>query len=118
MFLALAVLLVAAGASTSASGASCARPPRSARSSSRSPSSFALALGAGSVALYLAATPAVYEETELWGAALALAAVGAIVAVLERPTVARVLWAGAAGHAGGQHARLRRARADRRPRPR
>ena len=54
----------------------------------------ALALGAGSVALYLAATPAVYEETELWGAALALAAVGAIVAVLERPTVARVLWAG------------------------
>ena len=54
----------------------------------------ALALGAGSVALYLAATPAVYEETELWGAALALAAVGAIVAILERPTVARVLWAG------------------------
>ena len=54
----------------------------------------ALALGAGSVALYLAATPAVYEETELWGAALALAAVGAIVAILECPTVARVLWAG------------------------
>jgi hypothetical protein len=55
---------------------------------------FALALGAGSVVLYLAATPAVYEETELWGAALALAAFGAIVAVVERATVARALWAG------------------------
>jgi hypothetical protein len=55
---------------------------------------FALALGAGSVALYLAATPAVYEETELWGAALGVAAFVAIVAVVERPTVARVLGAG------------------------
>jgi hypothetical protein len=55
---------------------------------------FALALGAGSVVLYLAATPAVYQETELWGAALALAAFGAIVAVVERATVARALWAG------------------------
>ncbi len=55
---------------------------------------FALALGAGGVALYLAATPAVYEETELWGAALALAAVSAAVGVVERPGVARALWAG------------------------
>jgi hypothetical protein len=55
---------------------------------------FALALGAGSVALYLAAIPAVYEETELWGATLALAAVGAMVGVLERPTITRVAWAG------------------------
>jgi hypothetical protein len=55
---------------------------------------FALALGAGSVALYLAAIPAVYEETELWGAALALAAVGATVAVVEGPSVGRALWAG------------------------
>jgi hypothetical protein len=54
-----------------------------------------LALGAGSVALYLAATPAVYEETELWGAALALAAVAAIVAVLERPSIRAIALAGA-----------------------
>ena len=59
------------------------------RSSSALAFMFALALGAGSVALYLAATPAVYEETELWGAALALAAFGAIVAILSaRPSPA------------------------------
>lgn len=53
-----------------------------------------LALGAGSVAVYLAAMPVVYEETELWGAALALAALAAIVGLLESPGVRRVAWAG------------------------
>jgi hypothetical protein len=51
-------------------------------------------VGAGSVVLYLAATPVVYEETELWGAALALATFVAILAVIERPTIARIAWAG------------------------
>jgi hypothetical protein len=53
-----------------------------------------LALGAGAIPLYLASRIVAYHEVELWGAALALAAVGAVVGVLMRPTVGRVAWAG------------------------
>ncbi len=54
----------------------------------------ALSLGAGSVVLYLASSSLVYYETELWGAALSVAAVDAVVAVLCRPSGRRIAWAG------------------------
>src|SRR3954454_7349552 len=53
-----------------------------------------LALGAGSIVLFLASRPIVYNETELWGAAFALAALAAIVAVIRRPATWTVLLAG------------------------
>ena len=54
----------------------------------------ALALGAG-VPLFLVSWPVVYQEAELWGAALALAAVDGVLLVIERPTRRRIAWAGA-----------------------
>ncbi len=45
-----------------------------------------VAVGAGSIALYLVARPVVYHETELWGAALAIASLCAAVGVLVRPS--------------------------------
>lgn len=55
-----------------------------------------LAVGAGAVPLYLASRPVVYHETELWGAALAVAALAAIVGVVAKPTGRRIALAGAA----------------------
>ena len=54
-----------------------------------------LALGAGAVPLFLAGQAVVYHEAELWGAALSLAAVSAILGVIRRPTAGGVAAAGA-----------------------
>ena len=54
-----------------------------------------VALGAGAIPLYLASRIVAYHEVEMWGAALALAAMAAIVGLLRRPTVRAVAWAGA-----------------------
>lgn len=56
--------------------------------------SIQLALGAGSVALYLASSLLVYYEAELWGAALTVAAVDAVVGALAGPSARRIAWAG------------------------
>jgi hypothetical protein len=53
-----------------------------------------LALGAAAVPLYLASRPIVYHEAELWGAALAVGALAAAVAIVERPTTRRIATAG------------------------
>jgi hypothetical protein len=55
---------------------------------------FQLALGAGSVVLFLTSWLSVYNETELWGAAFTLAAVDAVVGVILEPTGRRIGWAG------------------------
>jgi hypothetical protein len=49
----------------------------------------------GSVLLYLAALPWVYHEDFAWGAALAIAALFALLGVLERPSTVRVIATGA-----------------------
>jgi hypothetical protein len=54
-----------------------------------------LALGAG-VPLYLASRPVVYHEAELWGAALSVAALVAILDVVRAPTGRSLVWAGLA----------------------
>ncbi|MBA2350155.1 MAG: hypothetical protein H0V81_17920 [Solirubrobacterales bacterium] len=54
-----------------------------------------VAVGAGSVALYLLGRPIVYHETELWGAALAVAALWAVLGVLRAPSARGVAVAGA-----------------------
>jgi len=54
-----------------------------------------LALGAGSVVLFLTSWLSVYNETELWGAAFTLAAVDGVVGVVLRPSGRRIAWAGA-----------------------
>jgi hypothetical protein len=54
-----------------------------------------VALGAGAVPLYLVSRPVVYHETELWGAALSIAALGAIVGVVANPSSRRIVLAGA-----------------------
>ncbi len=56
---------------------------------------FALAvtLGAG-IPLFLAGWAVVYQEAELWGAALSLAAIDAVCGVIARPTGRRIFWAG------------------------
>lgn len=56
-----------------------------------------LVLGAGAVPLFLVSWPVVYHESELWGAALALAGLDATLAVAERPTRRRVAIAGMLG---------------------
>jgi hypothetical protein len=53
-----------------------------------------VALGAGAIPLYLASRPVVYHEAELWGAALSVAAVAAIVGVAARPRAGPIAWAG------------------------
>src|SRR4051794_39954047 len=53
------------------------------------------ALGAGSVMLFLTSWLSVYNETELWGAAFTLAAVSAVVGVIQEPSTRRIAWAGA-----------------------
>jgi hypothetical protein len=53
-----------------------------------------LAVGAGSVVTFLLGWLSVYHETELWGAALSVAAFSAIVGVLLRPRARGILWAG------------------------
>ncbi len=52
------------------------------------------ALGAGAIPLFLASWLSVYHEGELWGAALTIAALEAIVSVAARPSGRRVLAAG------------------------
>lgn len=54
----------------------------------------AFSLGAGGVPLFLASWPVVYHEAELWGAALSLAAVAAILRIIVAPTGRRIAWAG------------------------
>jgi hypothetical protein len=51
-------------------------------------------LGAGAVPLFLASRAVVYHETELWGAALAVGSLAALVMVLRRPTLRRIALAG------------------------
>lgn len=51
-------------------------------------------VGAGAVPLFLAGRAVVYHETELWGAALAVASLAAIVMVLRRASLARIALAG------------------------
>ena len=55
---------------------------------------FSAALGAGSVLIYLAATPFVYNEDLAWSVALAVAALFALLGVVERPSARRVWLAG------------------------
>lgn len=54
----------------------------------------ALALGAGGVTLFLLSWPVVYHEAELWGAALSVAAIAAVLGVIARPDPGRIAWAG------------------------
>jgi hypothetical protein len=54
-----------------------------------------VALGAGAVPLYLLSRPVVYHETELWGAAFAVAALAAIVGIVREPAPGRIILAGA-----------------------
>jgi hypothetical protein len=53
-----------------------------------------VALGAGSIVLYLVARPVVYHETELWGAAFAVASLWAVMGVLAAPSGRRIALAG------------------------
>ncbi len=53
-----------------------------------------LAVGAGSIASYLLGRPIVYHETELWGAALAVAALWAVLGVVRTPSGRTVALAG------------------------
>jgi hypothetical protein len=55
---------------------------------------FATALSGGSVLIYLAATPFVYNEDFAWSVAITVAALFALLGVLEQPTWRRVLLAG------------------------
>jgi hypothetical protein len=52
-----------------------------------------VALGAG-VPLYLVSRPVVYHEAELWGAALSIAALAAVVGVVANPSSRNIAWAG------------------------
>jgi hypothetical protein len=54
----------------------------------------ALALGCGGVTLFLLSWPVVYHEAELWGAALSVAAIGAVLGVVARPDPGRIALAG------------------------
>lgn len=54
----------------------------------------ALALGAGGVTLFLLSWPVVYHEAELWGAALSVAAIAAVLGVIARPGIGRIALAG------------------------
>jgi hypothetical protein len=51
-------------------------------------------LGAGAMPLFLASWPVVYHEAALWGAALSIAALAAILAAAPAPTPKRIGWAG------------------------
>jgi hypothetical protein len=53
----------------------------------------AVALGTG-VPLFLASWAVVYHEAELWGAAFSVAAIEAVLRVVDAPTVRRIAWAG------------------------
>jgi hypothetical protein len=53
-----------------------------------------LALGAGSIPLFLASWPVVYHEAELWGAAFAVAALAATVDIVRAPTMRTIALAG------------------------
>jgi hypothetical protein len=51
-------------------------------------------IGVGSVLFFLGTTAQVYEETEMWGAALALGAFYALVGFLDRPSAGRLVATG------------------------
>jgi hypothetical protein len=51
-------------------------------------------IGLGSVFFFLGTTALVYEEAEMWGAALALGAFYALVGFLDRPSIARLVATG------------------------
>ena len=51
-------------------------------------------IGAGSVLVYMAATPFVFNEDLIWSAALTIASLFALLGVLERPEWARVVGSG------------------------
>ena len=53
-----------------------------------------VAVGAGSIAFYLLGRPIVYHETELWGAALAVAALWAVLGIVRAPSARGVAIAG------------------------
>src|SRR6185436_9489332 len=53
-----------------------------------------VAIGAGAIPLYLASRSVVYHEAELWGAAFAIGALAAVVAVVVRPAPRAIAWAG------------------------
>ena len=53
-----------------------------------------VAVGAGSIVAFLIARPVVYHETELWGAALAVTGLWAVLGVLVVPSGGRVALAG------------------------
>jgi hypothetical protein len=53
-----------------------------------------VAIGGGSVLLYLASTPVVYEEAISWGIALGIGTAFAVLGVLERPSWRRIVVAG------------------------
>jgi hypothetical protein len=53
-------------------------------------------LGAGSAIFYLASTPLVFHEAELWGAALTIAALDRILEFILRPRRVNLAWAGLA----------------------
>jgi hypothetical protein len=56
---------------------------------------FQVAVGVGAIPLYLASEAVVYHEAEIWGAALAVAALAAVVGVISRSTATRIAVAGA-----------------------
>jgi len=94
MLLAFGVLL-AAGARLHWQARSLVRPDAPAgRTDSLLAFLMAFTLGAGAVPLFLAARPVVYHETELWGAALGVACLGALVAVIQGPSARRIVVAG------------------------
>ncbi len=55
---------------------------------------FVAVIGAGSVLIYLAATPFVYNEDFAWSVALTVASLFALLGVLERPSWSRLSWTG------------------------
>jgi hypothetical protein len=94
MLLAFAVLL-AGGAVLHWRVRCLLRPGRPlARTDSAAAFLLQVVLGAGAVPLYLASRPVVYHEAELWGAALAVAAIAAIVGIVARPQTRPIVWAG------------------------
>ena len=84
MLLAIVVLLIATPPCTGACAGGCGPVRRSTGARSWLAALLQLALGGG-IVLYLAAWPSVYHETELWGAALAVASLWAISGCCRTP---------------------------------
>ncbi len=56
--------------------------------------SMVVVIGVGSVLFFLGTTPQVYEEAEMWGAALAVGAFYTVVGFVDRPSAGRLLATG------------------------